>query len=126
MGTHFAIPNYRTSVIILGSMQLGEYIIKQEHCQNYKFICTSFRNRWKRELLANFSGLFHMRVQINFISPTMYLNWVYHATLKIAKQLINCAEKSRNMCSSNHIQRCPLSHPCYLNESGTRRLFFVY
>ena len=48
--------------------------------ENIKFICTSFRNKWKREPLASFASLFRSVCKAILYLTKMYIYCVYSAT----------------------------------------------
>jgi hypothetical protein len=74
------------------SVPTEEYIHNIRILSEYiKFICTSFRKRYKSEsLIASFSNLFRRECKLILYLTTMYVYYVYPAISKSPKLLPNC------------------------------------
>jgi hypothetical protein len=96
--------------------------------EKVKFICTSFRNRWKIESLASFLSLFHSDCKFYIYQKCTYIVF-YPAITKSPKHLPNClkiAETSVVLIVFNGVicdvsaKLLPFLSVCTLHESGTR------
>jgi hypothetical protein len=97
----------------LNILQVKKIYVHSRQLQ--KSICTSFRNKKKREPRDLYLPV-SWRVQIHFIFTDNDVYCVYPAMPKSPKQLSNCLKRAENNRLSNRFQWCHLPFPrvyCY-------------